>query len=74
MTTDKELQTVENASCALSPMPTSSLISNSNSVIDDSDEEIMRVMRTMIMKIIPWQNWNLIPERATDAFSQFLTL
>ena len=39
MTTDKEVQTVENASGAVSTMPTSSLISNSNSVTDDSDED-----------------------------------
>ena len=39
MTTDKEVQRVENASGAVSTMPTSSLISNSNSVTDDSDED-----------------------------------
>ena len=39
VTTDKEVQTVENASGAVSTMPTSSLISNSNSVTDDLDEE-----------------------------------
>ena len=39
MTTDKEVQTTENASGAVSTMPTSSWISNSNSVYDDSDEE-----------------------------------
>ena len=39
VTTDKEVQTAENASCAVSMMPTSSLISNSNSVTDDSDED-----------------------------------
>ena len=39
MTTDKEVQTVENASGAVSIMPTSSLISNSNSVTDDSVED-----------------------------------
>ena len=39
MTIDKEVQTVENASGAVSTMPTSSLISNSNSVTDDSDED-----------------------------------
>ena len=39
MTTDKEVQTEENASGAVSTMPTSSLISNSNSVTDDSDED-----------------------------------
>ena len=39
MTTDKEVQSVENASGAVSTMPTSSLISNSTSVTDDSDED-----------------------------------
>ena len=39
MTTDKIVQTVENASGAVSTMPTSNLISNSNSVTDDSDED-----------------------------------
>ena len=39
MTTDKEVQTVENASGAVSTMPSSSLSSNSNSVSDDSDED-----------------------------------
>ena len=39
MTTDEEVQTVENASGAISTMPTSNLISNSNSVTDDSDED-----------------------------------
>ena len=39
MTTDNEVKTVENASGAVSTMPTPSLISNSNSVTDDSGEE-----------------------------------
>ena len=39
MTTNKEVQTIENASGAVSTMPTSSLISNSISVTDDSDED-----------------------------------
>ena len=38
MTTDNEVQTIENASGAVLTMPTPSLISNSNSVTDDSDE------------------------------------
>ena len=53
MTTDKEVQTIENASGAVSTMPTSSLISNSNSVADDSDEEDYVSVRIIIMKIIP---------------------
>ena len=39
VTTDEEVLTVENASGAVSTMPTSSLISNSNFVTDDSDED-----------------------------------
>ena len=39
VTTNQEFQTIENASGAVSTMPTSSLISNSKSVTDDSDEE-----------------------------------
>ena len=39
MTTDNEVQTVENASGAVSTMPSPSLISNFNPVTDDSDEE-----------------------------------
>ena len=39
VTTDNEVETVENASGAVSTMPTPSLISNSNSVTDDSEEE-----------------------------------
>ena len=42
-------------------MPTSSLISNSNSVTDDSDEEDHVSDEDYDYKNIPWQNFNLIP-------------
>ena len=39
MTNENEVQTEENASGAVSTMPSPSLISNSNSVTDDSDKK-----------------------------------
>ena len=41
-------------------MPTSSLISNSNSVTDDSDEEDYVSDEDYDYEMIPWQNFNLI--------------
>ena len=41
-------------------MPPSSLISNSNSVTDDSDEEDYVSDEDYDYEIIPWQNFNLI--------------
>ena len=63
VTTDKEVQTAENASGAVSTMPTSSLISNSNSVTDDSDKD----------HYVSDEDYDYFDrvKRATGAFSEF---
>ena len=80
MTTDKEVQTVEDALCAVSTMPTPSLISNSNSVTDDSDEEDYVSDEDYNYENNPMAEFEFDTkldfidrvERATDAFSENL--
>ena len=82
MTTNKEVQTIENASGAVSTMPTSSLISDSKCVTDDSDEDYYVSDVDYDYENNPMAEFefdsklNYIDrvERATDAFSEFLTL
>ena len=82
MITDKEVQTIENASGAVSTMPTSSLISNSKCVTDDSDEEDYVSDADYDYENNPMAEFEFDTkldyidrvERATDAFSEFLTL
>ena len=77
-----KLKTVENASVAVSTMPSLSLISNSNSVTDDSDEEDYvsdedyNYENNSMAEIQFDTKLDYIDrvERATDAFSEFLTL
>ena len=77
VTTDKEVQTVENASGAVSTMPTSSLISNSNSVTDDSDEDDYASDEDYDYENNPMADFEFDTkldyfDRATGAFSEFL--
>ena len=78
MTTDKEVQTVENVSGAVSTMPTSSLISNSNSVTDESDEDDYESDEDYDYENNPMAEFDTKldyfdrVERATGAFSEFL--
>ena len=77
MTTDKEVHTAENASDAVSTMPTPSLISNSNSVTDDSDEDDYVIDEGYDYENYPMAEFDTKldyfdrVERATGAFSEF---
>ena len=82
MTTDKEVQTAENASGAVSTMPNPSLISNSNSATDDSDEDDYVSDEDYDYENNPMAEFEFDTctkleyfgsvERATGAFSEFL--